>query len=395
MSAAPGVGGPDLSGRLQLRPGAPVPHNLRSTRRLWAAQIAPGRPADALPGLLAGLFSLCGHAHRTASQLAIGAALPGLLPALQTVPALLQRETAVEHLRRIALDWPRLLAAPADAATVAAQAGDSLRRCPLLAPARAHDDLPWPALRQWLQQECLQMSPADWHQAWLDGGPDWLDGWSRRHGGWLPGLLRALRTADSALPGDAHAAALLPHARQETLRALGASLALHEGFALRPRWQGRVACTGPWARLHTARQGRPWTAWGLLGSRLAELVRLSLPDAPGPAGAGTLAWGSLSTGPRQGLAWVEMARGLLIHQVLLDDAVAGRAPVVRACQVLAPTEWNFHPEGLVAQALAALPADGPGLHERVGLLMAAFDPCVSYEMLAPATQQRSVEGHHA
>ncbi len=79
-----------------------------------------------------------------------------------------------------------------------------------------------------------------------------------------------------------------------------------------------------------------------------------------------------------------MARGLLIHQVALADTVPGAAPLVRSCQVLAPTEWNLHPEGVAAQALAALPADGPDQSARVHLLMAALDPCVPFHI---ATQQ--------
>jgi hypothetical protein len=369
-----------------------MPHSLRSTRRAWAAQIAPGRPADALPGLLAGLFSLCGHAHRSACQLAIRVVEPSLYPSVEMVSATLQRETALEHLRRIGLDWPRLLADPADAAEVAARAADSLRRCPLI--LRPADPAPWPLLRQWLQDEWLQMNPATWLRAWQACGADWLDDWSRRHTGWLPALLQSVRAADTALP-QARALALRPHTHEATLRALGAALALREGFALQPRWEEQIAHTGPWARLHQGEPAQPWTAWTLLGSRLAELVRLCLPDAPGEAGAGWLTWGALATGPRQGLAWVEMARGLLIHQVALDDTAPGVVPAVRACQVLAPTEWNFHPEGVAAQALATLPADAPDLSARVRLLMAALDPCVPFEIAAPVVHDRGMETQHA
>ena len=115
----------DLAGHLQLRPGAAVPHSLHSTRRAWAAQLAPGRSVETWPALLAGLFSLCGHAHRTASQLAISAAAPGLPPLADAVPAILQRETALEHLRRIALDWPRLLADPTAAQAASASGWNS------------------------------------------------------------------------------------------------------------------------------------------------------------------------------------------------------------------------------------------------------------------------------
>lgn len=378
----------DLSGALALHPGTPVPHSLHSTRRAWASQIAPGRPADALPGLLAGLFSLCGQAHRSASQLAIRAVEPSLFPSVETVPGTLQRETALEHLRRIGLDWPRLLAEPDQVAEVAARAADSLRHCPLIVSPQ--DPAPWPLLRQWLQDDWLQMNPATWLRAWQACGADWLDEWSRRHSGWLPVLLQAVRVADTPLP-QAHDQALRPHQNEAGLRALAAALALDDGFVLQPLWQGRTACTGSWARLHQGIPAQPWTAWSLLGSRLAELVRLCLPDAPGEAGAGWLAWGALSTGPRQGLAWVEMARGLLIHQVALDESPA----VVRSCQVLAPTEWNFHPEGLVARTLAGLPAHAPDLRARVRGLMAAFDPCVPFDIPVAAVHDSGMEQQHA
>lgn len=366
-----------LAGELRLQPGAPVPHSLHSTRQAWAARVGRDQPANALPGLLAGVFSLCGHSHRIASQLAIRAIEPGLLPAPDAVPVQLQRETALEHLRRIGLDWPRLLAGPADADPIVASAARSLQRCPLT--ARTPGVAPGPALRQWLQDEWLQMAPATWLRAWQACGTDWLDDWSRRHRGWLPALLQSAKAAEGPL-NLAPAHALRPHARDESMRALGAALALCPDLARRPLWQGHWAHTGTWSRLHLGEPAQAWGAWSLLGCRLAELVRLSLPDEPGQSGAGWLTWGALATGPRQGLAWVEMARGLLIHQVTLAAPVPGATPVVAACQVLAPTEWNFHPEGAAAQALAGLPSDAPDLAPRVRLLMAALDPCVPFEL---------------
>jgi Ni,Fe-hydrogenase I large subunit len=82
-----------------------------------------------------------------------------------------------------------------------------------------------------------------------------------------------------------------------------------------------------------------------------------------------LASGALPLGDGQALAWCEMARGLLLHWVQLDSE--GR---VRDYRVLAPTEWNFHPDGVLARALAALAADDTVAAQ---LLAAAFDPCVN------------------
>ena len=124
-----------------------------------------------------------------------------------------------------------------------------------------------------------------------------------------------------------------------------------------------------------------------LGARLADAVRLALPDVEGRSGARWLARGALALGEGEGLAWCEMARGLLVHRVRLHDDGRGE-PCVAEYDVLAPTEWNFHPHGAVAQALAM------DLDERAArVLAAAFDPCVSVRVerssaAAPPQEQR-------
>jgi hypothetical protein len=364
-----------LAGALRFTPGAPPPHSLQSTRQDWAARMGHGVPPARLPGLMASLFNLCSHAHSLCCQLAIGAAAPGLLPPPQAVAERLRRETAAEHLRRIGLDWPRLLA-PGDAPT-AAQAAAALRGCPW--PAQ-DDPAPWPALRHWLQHALLRMPASDWLAAWQAGGTDWLDTWAQRHEQWLPLLLRRAHSADAFAP-LAHETALRPHAHPPSLCMLGATLAHKPAFALRPRWHGACAHTGPWSRLGAVADGVPLTPWTLLGTRIAELVRLAL-----DGGDACLDWGAVATGPRRGLAWVEMARGLLVHQVEVDP----EAQRVLACRVVAPTEWNFHPQGEVAQRLARLDPELPdcAIARRVNLLVAAFDPCVPFaiEHLARAPE---------
>lgn len=382
-----------LAGALRITPGAPPPLGLTSTRQDWAARMGHGVPVARLPGLMGGLFNLCSHAHRLCSQLAIGAAAPGLLPPPAGVAEQLRRETAMEHVRRIGLDWPRLLHHGPGASTYAALA--ALRHWP--SPTQATPD-PWPALRDWLHHALLQMPVADWLAGWQAGGPDWLHTWSRRHAhAWLPALVAGARSSADGFAPLAPAHALRPHAEAPGLCMLGATLALKPQFALRPQWHGACAHTGAWTRLAGAAEDMPLSPWALLGSRLAELARLAL-----DGGEHWLHAGALATGPNRGLAWVEMARGLLVHQVELDPA----SQRVRACRVVAPTEWNFHPQGEVAQRLARLDPALPeaALARRVHLLVAAFDPCVPFTIerlaapRAPAqgpTQGRSPEVGHA
>lgn len=80
-----------------------------------------------------------------------------------------------------------------------------------------------------------------------------------------------------------------------------------------------------------------------------------------------------------GLAQVEAARGLLIHRLVLEQ---GR---VAGYQIVAPTEWNFHPGGVAAQALLGLTAnDESRLRRQAAMLISAIDPCVGYRLtIAP------------
>jgi hypothetical protein len=48
-------------------------------------------------------------------------------------------------------------------------------------------------------------------------------------------------------------------------------------------------------------------------------------------------------------------------------------------RLLAPTEWNFHPRGVVVQALETLAPDAD-LEQLASLLVEAIDPCVGYDL---------------
>jgi coenzyme F420-reducing hydrogenase alpha subunit len=74
-----------------------------------------------------------------------------------------------------------------------------------------------------------------------------------------------------------------------------------------------------------------------------------------------------------GLAVVEAARGRLVHRVELD---AGK---VMRYQILAPTEWNFHPNGPLVQGLLGHSAGNDPVG-RASLLVTALDPCVAFHV---------------
>ena len=85
----------------------------------------------------------------------------------------------------------------------------------------------------------------------------------------------------------------------------------------------------------------------------------------------------MALGTGEGLAAVETARGTLLHRVrLVDQQVADY-------QIVAPTEWNFHPGGALATGLVALEAaDDAQLLGAARLAVHALDPCVAFRVEA-------------
>ena len=78
--------------------------------------------------------------------------------------------------------------------------------------------------------------------------------------------------------------------------------------------------------------------------------------------------------PNTGIAQVEAARGRLIHKVKIQG------DRVEQYQILAPTEWNFHHDGVVARALNSLNKNSTDLQNEAELIIKAIDPCVDYKL---------------
>jgi hypothetical protein len=385
-----------LAGHLIATPGQGLPA-IQSHRRALAPLLVRGRDAHLVPDLLAAVFSLCGGAHRITAQAAIDAARGQVPTAPSRASALaLQVDTVREHLRRLWLDWPRALDAGIEAGSAAsplpAQPVATLTSCPLLTSPLAASDTSTAApviaaTNEWVAQHVFGMPIAAWLTAWVANPARWLLEWTETATTSMARRLRSCRSVALAL--TSRPAALSVHASPQELQRMADQLAHDDGFVLRPVWRGRCAETGPWTRLNDRLAGpddagqHPLdNAWLRLGSRLAELARLLMPDHPLQTGAGWLRQGSLMLKPGTGLAYCEMARGLLIHWVRLDTPSSDR---VADCRVLAPTEWNFHPHGAVAQTLATLPPQVQSSTVRV--LAAAFDPCVELQVRRGVTTE--------
>jgi coenzyme F420-reducing hydrogenase alpha subunit len=105
-------------------------------------------------------------------------------------------------------------------------------------------------------------------------------------------------------------------------------------------------------------------------TEMAQIARDLLDDTENPISDMSQNWCKIQG---SGIGVVSAARGLLIHHVSIEH------DQIKKYQILAPTEWNFHPQGVVAQSLACLQGDAEQIKIQAGLLINAIDPCVGYK----------------
>ena len=156
-----------------------------------------------------------------------------------------------------------------------------------------------------------------------------------------------------------------------------------DAFAAQPEWDGLPRETTPLSRMaaHPLIESvRDRYGAGLLARLTACLAELAeIPGQMRMLAASLAEAGHHAEGPAResgtGLGVAEAARGRLIHAVEIADGV------VRRYRILAPTEWNFHPQGAAAKGLAGIALAHPARREALArLFITAVDPCVGYEL---------------
>jgi coenzyme F420-reducing hydrogenase alpha subunit len=147
-------------------------------------------------------------------------------------------------------------------------------------------------------------------------------------------------------------------------------------LARQPCFDGTPAETGALARQHrqppidAMLQRSSSRVPARFAARLRELALLL-------AGRHDTVLGAAALPSGDGVAWVETARGLLVHQVGMA-APAGSPSCSATYRIVAPTEWNFHAAGALAAALQGAAAPDPETaRQRAMHVVQSLDPCVA------------------
>jgi coenzyme F420-reducing hydrogenase alpha subunit len=374
-----------VEGRLDIRL-APARHEVKisSSRPLAASHLFEGKTIDETLGLVPLLFNVCGQAQRTAAVRAIESA-QGNAAGVEVEHArdrLVQLETLREHLWRVLLDWPRFYGA------AAASGPMSLLMARIEGAKRAIDGqgllctrpgLPRPAdpeeapnreleaLRGMVAEYVLGIDPARWQ----DAGPAGLSRWIEHTATPAAQLLRFVCSQGWEAIGQTRTRAMPDLAAESLVTLLDGPDAA--AFIAEPTLGECAVETGPGAR----QQSHPLVVamrerhgQGLitrLAARLVEIARITL--------ALPVDGADLPAVTAPGLAQLEAARGRLFHRVVLDGER------IQRYRILAPTEWNFGPQGPAVQALRGIAQAPPtGVRLQAELLIHAIDPCVGYKL---------------
>ena len=172
---------------------------------------------------------------------------------------------------------------------------------------------------------------------------------------------RRLGASDTAFLGAADAS---------MVESLAAHLDGDPAFDDAPHWQGQPRETGALARMAS----HPLVADAVetFGPGLAARLVARLLETAAALGDLRTGRGSRQGGAKHGdfgLGWAETARGLLVHRTRVEgDRLAGY-------RIVAPTEWNFHPEGAFVRGAAGL-ADVAALEAAAHWIVGSLDPCV-------------------
>jgi hypothetical protein len=373
--------------RLATDGGSVTQVELRSSRPTdLSRQLFVGRSADDFLETLPLIFSVCATAQAAAAVRACEQAA-GVQPESGQERArdlLVRAETAREHLLRILIGWSEWLQLPPPAPALRAMGRMRGAWNRVLYPRADGFRLGGGYLRPDRDAlhrlligltETVALSLGTTPEAWLAiDRPDDLANWSRRGEALAQRLVRLVTEQGWASVGESPIEPLPRLPSEAVGRLLGSGAA--DRFTAMPEWDAAPRETGALERqtrrplIGSLRQDFGNGLLTRLAARLAELASL-----PGRIGAllDGLAPGAPALAPEaptgRGLAQVEAARGRLIHWVRLERGM------VRDHRILAPTEWNFHPCGVLPSGLRTLPAD-EDLPRLARLLVDAVDPCV-------------------
>ena len=370
---------------------------IESSRPLAATKIFHGKKSEEVLKILPMLYNVCGNAQAQAAQTAIMNARGCFVSPDQRENVaremLVLVETAKEHLCRILMDWPGYIDEDNDVSELKAvlqmaqlfkqglfEQGIAFADVTVLKVDKQYVQALIDQLDDLLQRLIFVNKPQDWFSF---NDKDLLFEWIENENTVASRLLKQIKKLELEKQG-VNDIGFLPELDEERLLEHFTATDA-EDFIAQPSWNDK-----PHESTSLVRQKEhPLIKSllieyenGLLTRLIARLLELAeiparLRDNLKKIEAKEMSDNQPDNVKKSGIGigQVEAARGHLVHCVELEE------DVVKRYQILAPTEWNFHPRGVVAKGLQSLRTKNETLlRQQADMLINAIDPCVAYDI---------------
>lgn len=363
--------------------------HIKSTRPLQVSQLFVSKTVEQVGDMVPLLYNVCSTAQTHASLLALNRAMAQPLDQhIEIARAMLVlTENVREHLFRISIDWPDLFGISLDSKVLPAisQLLPNMTNC-LFDPAGAFKNTSSLAFNtgalqmmlRTIEQLIEQLVCGCPTQQWLTlNNVDDVTAWARKQQTLGASAINHVIQQGWSGFGQSPVSALPKFSADELIQKLKSDSA--QLFIQAPTLEGEVYETTAFTRQHFHHLVQSLMgefANGLLPRMMARLVELVLLPSRIEALSARLDADHRSRSfPEDGLAQVEAARGRLVHYAEVEN------DRVTDYSILAPTEWNFHPRGVMTLSLQQLLRDSKQQQEQLArCLINAIDPCVGYEL---------------
>lgn len=375
--------------KIQLKTGNGAANvvSIESSRPVYASMVFRGKSIAETLDMIPLLFNICGTAQACAGVRACEKALGIQVSARveQLRDSLVNMETLREHLWRILLDWPAFNRGEPDRLEMAKVMETQKNYQQALCPdgnafqLGGTDCKPDPlalnvAIEQFaalLQRKVFAMPAVEWLAI---TGQRAFDDWGLAGETIAAGFINQIIQAGWSSAGACESEALPELSELQLYQAMQDA-----DFVKQPQLFGQCYETTSLTRVdcQLLKELKQKFGNGLLVrvvARLTEIARLASGQLLFDTGDADDYKNSSVSPTNPGIGQAAAARGQLIHRVEVNgDRIANY-------QILAPTEWNFHQRGVVAQALSTLKGDPDQVKQQARLLINAIDPCVGYEL---------------
>ena len=359
---------------------------ISSSRPLHASRIFIGKPIDTVLQTLPLLFNICGKAQVIAALRAAESLLNQQVePEVESQrEALIWLESLREQLWQIILEYPQYLGENVDTTLITqpTQAINQLSQVinkngNLLTRAATANSIKqqktWQTLKQTIEKNILAASS----QQWLDTAWN-IDDWANQQQSLAARFVFWLQQQTWKQAGASLIPALSNWDDQQLQQRLYTE---GDSFTHLPDWNG-MPHEVSWftQQLHhpLLKSLSEECGNGIYTRVIARLIGIAdLVQQLDNFFAGerkTLAYPA-----NNGIAHVNAARGRLTHAIKMSGEMVERL------HILAPTEWNFHPNGATARGLENLQdTTTKELEQQAHCLIHAIDPCVGYTLSVTA-----------